>query len=143
MNRQTAQSGFTLLEAIVALVLISGTGMALFGWINTNIATLYRVQETSARAEATRNALEYLRTINTMQSPVGEIPMGGYSVRWRSSLLSPVVDGVNRAEGISLYQFALYETHVEIIRESGESWIAFELRQVGYKKVRTLILDDS
>ena len=37
----------------VRAVLISGAGYALFGWINTNIMTLARIQETNARAEAT------------------------------------------------------------------------------------------
>ena len=143
MSHHIAQRGFTLLEAIVALVLVSGAGMALFSWVNTNIATLYRVQEASARAEATRNALEYLRTVNPMRTPEGETPLGEYSVRWRSSSLSPVMDGVNQFQGISLYQFALYDSHVELVRASGEPWFDFELRQVGYKRVRTLSTGDT
>ena len=31
------QRGFTLIEAIVAMVLIASTGMALFSWINSNL----------------------------------------------------------------------------------------------------------
>ncbi len=45
---QNRQHGFTLIEAIVALVLIATAGMALFSWINSNIITLNRIQEINA-----------------------------------------------------------------------------------------------
>ena len=43
--------GFGLLEAIVALALLSGTGLALFSWINQNLQTASRLraQEQEAR----------------------------------------------------------------------------------------------
>jgi len=52
------QSGFTLLEAVVSMVLISGAGFALFGWINSNIIALNRIQETNTRSAATQNVVE-------------------------------------------------------------------------------------
>jgi len=39
------QRGFTLLEAVVAMVLISGAGAALFAWINSELGALARVQD--------------------------------------------------------------------------------------------------
>ena len=41
------QRGFSLLEAVVSIVLISTTGLALFSWINSNLISLGRVQETN------------------------------------------------------------------------------------------------
>lgn len=36
-QHRLGQSGFGLLEAIVALALLSGAGLALFGWIQQNL----------------------------------------------------------------------------------------------------------
>ena len=78
------QKGFTLLEAIVALVLIGSAGMALFSWINGNYISLSRIRDVNARSEATVNVLEYMDRVNPMLTPDGVAPLGAYSIRWRS-----------------------------------------------------------
>ena len=70
------QHGFSLLEVIVALVLITSTGMALFSWMNTNTMSLQRVQFVQQRNIATRNALMYINTINPLQTPQGSTTLG-------------------------------------------------------------------
>ena len=132
---RSRQHGFSLLEAVVAMVLISGTGYALFGWINTNIMTLNSVREANARAEATQNILEYMYNVNPMLKPEGNASLGQYKFRWESKPATLVQDG----SGNSLYQFALFETSV--MAEDGQlkPWFEFRFRQVGYKKVRELL----
>ena len=135
------QRGFSLLEAVVAMVLISGAGYALFGWINSSIMTLNSVREANARAEATQNILEYMNGVNPMLKPLGSASLGQYKIRWESKPVTLVQDG------ISLYQLALYDTLVKA--ESAQSlqrgvefpqpWLEFRLRLVGYKKVRQLL----
>ena len=112
------------------MVLISGAGYALFGWINTNIMTLARIQETNARAEATQNILEYMDSVNPMLKPQGNTRLGAYKIRWDATPISLV------QQGHGLYQLALYDTVVKA--DSGQSRPGFEfrVRQVGYKKVR-------
>ena len=39
------QRGFTLLEAIVALVVFTMGAFALYGWLSTNVITLDRIRE--------------------------------------------------------------------------------------------------
>jgi general secretion pathway protein I len=136
------QAGFTLLEAIVALVLIGSAGMALFGWINSNIMALARIHDVNARAEATVNILEYMDRVNPMLAPEGGAPLGAYSIRWRSAPISKITDGANYPRGISLYQMALYSTAVSVNSAAGQAWFDLKLQQVGYKKVRTKALDD-
>lgn len=135
-----AQRGFSLLEAVVALVLIGGAGMALFGWINSNIMALGRVAESNARAEATINAIEFMRTVNPMLRPQGEAVLGNYRLHWRARAVTDIRDGVGAggAPGGSLYQLALYDTQVVLEQVDGSEWLTLELRQVGYKKVRSL-----
>lgn len=138
--KHSAQRGFSLLEAVVAMVLISGAGYALFGWVNSNIMALNRIHETNARSAATQNILEYMDTINPMQKPEGAAALGNYNIRWTAKPATLIQDGSAFPEGISLYQLALYETLVNVETGDKTPWFSFQLRQVGYKKVRTLSL---
>lgn len=130
--------GFTLLEAIVALALIASAGMALFAWINTSLQSLSRVQEVNARAAATINVLEYMAQVNPMAAPQGAADLGVYRLAWNAAPISAIDDGTNYPQGLSLYQLALYETRVSVMRATGD-WFEFRLRQVGYKKVREIL----
>lgn len=127
---RSRQHGFSLLEAVVAMVLISGAGYALFGWINSNIMSLSSIREANARAEATQNILEYMNGVNPMLRPQGSANLGQYKIRWESKPITlPQL-------GSSLHQLALYETRVNAENTATQPWFEFQLRQVGYKKVR-------
>lgn len=132
----TRQRGFSLLEAVVAMVLISGTGAALFSWINTELASVSRLQQSNARAEALTNVLELMHTVNPMLTPEGMFSFAAYRLTWNAKAVTPVQDGVSYPQGISLYQLALYDTLVRVNNPDGTLWFDFTLRQVGYKRVR-------
>ncbi len=134
------QRGFTLIEAIVAMVLIATSGMALFSWINSNIITLSRIQEINAVNAATVNALEYMNTINPWTNPQGQADMGAYRIQWKAVATTDTRDGVNYPYSISLYQLNLYQTKVSLQKPDGQFWFAFDFQQVGYKKVRDVSL---
>ncbi len=136
------QAGFTLLEAIVALVLIGSAGMALFSWINGNFMSLSRIRDANARSEATVNILEYMERVNPMLTPQGSAPLGAYSIRWNASLASRITEGSNYPRGMGLYQLALYSTVVSVTSAGGQAWFELQLQQVGYKKVRTQVVED-
>lgn len=134
------QHGFTLIEAIVALVLIATTGMALFSWINSNITTLSRVQEINAESAATINAVEYMNNINPMTTPEGKASLGSCSLSWQTVAETEPRDGASYPFGISLYQLAMYQTKVTVQKLDGQFWFSFTLQQVGYKKARQVFM---
>jgi len=127
--------GFTLLEAMVAMILIATVGMASFDWINSSLQSLTRVEGHRLRQEAVRNALAFMETVNPMENPAGETRMGPYAVRWNARLTEPAKDGVGHPFGVSLYRLGLYDTHVEI-RADNKLMTDFDLRQVGYHQER-------
>lgn len=131
--KHSRQRGFSLLEAVVAMVLISSAGYALFGWINSNIMALNRIHETNARSEAMQNTLEYMNGVNPMLKPEGSASLGQYKIRWESKPITLLQDGNG------LYQLALYDTLVKAETGEAQPWFEFRLRQVGYKKVRELL----
>ena len=130
--RAHGQRGFTLLEAVVAMVLISGAGSALFAWINSELGALSRVQQSNARAEAMVNAVEFMHTVNPMLAPEGKVPFAAYNLVWKAKAVTAVQDAAN----FGLYQLALYDNYVTVQQTDGTRWFDFTLRQVGYKKVR-------
>ncbi len=132
------QHGFTLIEAIVALVLIATTGMALFSWINGNIITLSRVREINAENAATQNSVEYMNNVNPMISPEGQTDMGSFRLSWKAEATTEPRDGAGYPFGIGLYQMAMFQTRVTIQKLNGQFWFDFTLQQVGYKKVREI-----
>ena len=136
--RSRTQQGFTLIEAIVAMVLIATTGMALFSWINSNLITLNRVQEANAESAATSNVVDYMNTVNPMLTPQGEAGLGAYRMSWKATASIDPRDGAGYPYGTSLYQLALYQPQVQVQKADGQAWFEFKLQQVGYKKVRVL-----
>lgn len=128
--------GFTLIEAMVALVLIGGVGMALFSWVNSSIVALRRVEDANARNDAVSNIIEYMQAINPMLSPDGKADFGAYQIRWKSDLLTDKVDGVSNPSGIGLFQLALYQTRIDAVKADDPRWFDLKLTLVGYKKVR-------
>ncbi len=135
-----ADAGFTLLEAIVAIALLGALMVPLYSLMSRNLDGLFRVGEANLRSEVTLNALALLDTINPMERPEGDVSLGSYVVRWKSTAMTLPIDGVGYPAGQSLYQVAMFRTNAEVLRiERGgrvDPWFAFELRQVGWKQVR-------
>ncbi len=120
------QRGFTLLEAIVALVLIASTGMALLNWISANLTTLQHVQAAQQRNDATRNAVAFIETVNPIEQPSGENTIGIYKITWEAK-------EVELQGNTIMYQVGLYDMNV--IVSSDKTLIAkFTVRQIGFKQ---------
>lgn len=134
--RRSRNRGFTLLEAMVALVLIGGAGMALFTWVNSSIVALRRVEDANARNDAMVNVIEYMQAINPMQTPEGKVDFGNYQILWKSEPITDIVNGSSNPQGQSLFQLALYETRINAGKSDDPRWFELKLKLVGYKKVR-------
>lgn len=128
--------GFSLLEAIVAIVLISSSGIALYSWINSSLMSVNRARDVMDEQQIVRETLPYIQTINPMLSVNGNKRLGKYEISWNSTLLEPPRDGVDFPDGLSIYQVGLYDLHVTVKRE--DLTITYQVRQVGYQKVREL-----
>jgi general secretion pathway protein I len=128
------QHGFTLLEAIVAIVLIATTGMALLSWINTNLIALNRVQDVQRRNESIRNALNFIDTLNPMLKPEGEQTLGIYTFKWHSTEIDPSRNNVNSSGYDGYYLVALYNIELAIYIDNAPISIV-NAHQIGYKQI--------
>lgn len=129
--------GFTLIEAMVALVLIGGAGMALFSWINNSIVALRRVEDANARNDAVANIIEYMQAVNPMQTPDGKANFGSYQIEWKSETLVAPMDGISNPNSVGLFQLGLFQTRIDAAKVDDPHWFELKLELVGYEKVRT------
>ena len=129
------ENGFSLLEAIVALVLLSSAGMAIFALVNTHLVSLGRIQQNAQNNHAIQITLEWVQQINPMETPEGESDLNGLHLQWHAKLIEPVKDSVKYPRGIGLYQVGLFDTDVSLFQDKIRL-VQFTLRQVGYRKVR-------
>ena len=135
LSRQ--QTGFTLIEAVVALVLMAVLGMTLFSWVNTNLIALGRIDELNQRNAATLNITHYMQSVNPMQRPEGKANFGQYEISWKAEPIVQPRDGTGYPRGISLYSLGLYQTRVVVSKLDQPNWFELQLKLVGYTQVRS------
>jgi general secretion pathway protein I len=129
------------MEAVVALVLVATLGMTVFSWLNNNLNAMSRIRDANEKSEATINVIEFLRTVNPMLRPTGESSFGTYVVTWESVPITPQRDGIGYPAGQSLWAIAIFDTHARISHTDKKPWFDFTIKQVGYQKVRSLMVD--
>lgn len=135
--RAARMRGFTLLEAIVALVVFSMGALALYGWLSTNMISLQRIRDRQQLEVALHSALDLIRRGNPMESPSGQRRIGDLVVTWRATPVEPPRQGVDQSGGPSIFQVGLYDVEVQVTR-AGRVLETFHVRQVGWKQVRTV-----
>ena len=133
--RDHYESGFSLLEAIVAMVLISVAGLALFSWINTSFIGLNRIQESNARAAAETNALQYLQTINPMERPNGITTLGKLKLEWKTRLMGDPLPNKLDSDSSGPFTVALYEVEATIEELPEVPRGRFTVRLMGYERL--------
>ena len=128
-------AGFTLLEAIVAMVVFTLGAFALYGWLATNLITLDRIGKRQEQEVAYASALDLVRRSNPMQTPAGQRAVGDMTVFWRSIPVEDPKPNVDQAGSSGLFVVGLYLVNVRVSR--GEREIGtFRVRQIGWKQVR-------
>jgi len=135
--RGRAQSGFSLLEAIVAMVVMATALLALYAWLSSSTLGLTRAQAQTRALADSRSALALVETINPMLEPSGQRRLGDIEVSWTTTPVVPRRTGLTRAGQPSLYDVALYDMEVSVRRDGGTEE-TFSLRRAGYEAVRTL-----
>ena len=126
--------GFTLLEAIVAMVVFSLGAFALYGWLSTNVITLDRIRQRQEQEVAFASALDLVRRSNPMQTPAGKRDIGDMTVVWRSQAVEDPKPGVGQSGVAGLYVMGLYTMYVTVTRD-GRVIGTFDVRQVGWKQI--------
>ncbi|ART50785.1 hypothetical protein CBP34_02620 [Acidovorax carolinensis] len=141
MNRaaapyKTKQAGISLLEVLAALVILSIGASVAFTWFGQSITAMGRLKDEEASLLARNEVLEYLRAINPVEQPAGEIEMPGYRLSWTSRPIRDVVRTLTTLGTPSRYEVSLHELDVQLIHSTDNTpWTHFQLQLAGYRLV--------
>lgn len=135
-----AAHGFTLLEAIIALVVFSIGALALYQWLGVNLITLQRVGEQREAVAAVHSALELTHGINPMATPRGRREIGGLVMEWNATAVEPPRNGKTQVGFPTLFDVGLYDMDIRVLRDDQEL-DRFKVRQLGYSQPRKMEQD--
>ncbi len=136
----TKVRGFTLLEAIVALVIFSMAAIGIYGWINTNLITLNRLAEVAATEQVLNSSVERLKLVDLAQETKGRFNVNGYWVDWNADLVEPWKNGVTATGAMGIYDLGLFTISLSFTKDSREV-ANYQYRQAAYKQVREFKLE--
>lgn len=131
-----AAPGFTLLEAIVSLVVLAVAGGALYGLFGTNLLSLGRSGEIAVQDPVVRHALARLAAVDPWRESQGAFAHDGFEVAWQARLAAPVRQGQG-PDGAGDYDLGLYDVEFAISKE-GRRLGVWRTRLVGYHNARGL-----
>jgi general secretion pathway protein I len=127
-------SGVGLLEALVALVLLATTGVALIQWLQQGTETLSRLERIE-REQADREwALAMLQTRSLLEEPEGRLESGSLQVRWTTAKTTAPRPNATPGGVAGPWQVALVELRVEL-RRSGQPSQQFPLTLLAKRRI--------
>jgi len=129
--RSSRQQGFSLLEAIVALVILAGSCMALFAWINGSLVQLQRAELYVEAGPAIASASEYLKTVDLAQRPEGTFNSGNITIDWKANAIERDVSRT-ASYGGSNFLLSLYDVSLTP-HTANRSLPALHTRVVNYR----------
>ncbi len=136
VNRRAHQVGISLLEVLAALVILSIGASVAFTWFGQSATAMSRLKDEEASLLARNEAMEYLRAINPVDQPSGEVEMPNYRLSWTSHPIRDVVRTLTPLGTPSRYEVSLYEVDVRLTRPADRAeWTHFELQLAGYRMV--------
>lgn len=105
--------GFTLLEAMVAIVVLTMGMFAMYSWVNVNILSLARTEQIVAQEILIEELIEELLITDLATISDGEVQANGQSIKWSAEVVERR-GGVNTRGIVGLYDHTLYEVNIEI-----------------------------
>ncbi len=125
-------AGFTLIETIVALVILSTALMTFYSFLSTSLNAAGRLEAAAIAYDRHVNALELAQTINPMETPSGTFDLGGYRIEWTSDQIGKARQSSLVPAGAGPFQVALYRV---TFRCTGQPDIApITITKLGYHR---------
>lgn len=129
------QRGLMLIEVLAALVIFSTGAVVLFGWIGQTAERLGKMQREQTALSNELSALAYMRSLNPMREPQGDVRVNETRLRWSALPVGSELPsrGPTGLEGIYVVQLYKVDLQVEVERQPPRErslWLA------GWRQVR-------
>jgi prepilin-type N-terminal cleavage/methylation domain-containing protein len=131
----TRLAGFTLIETMVALVILSVSLIAFYDFLSSAFNGAARIQAVSAAYDRHANALELATTINPMDNPEGTFNLGTYRVHWTSQTIRDVQQASGFPTGVGPFKVALYRVTLSF---PDSPITPINVTRIGYRKDDTV-----
>ena len=102
------EAGFTLIEAIVALVVLATVMVGFFAFLSGALNGAHRMELASVAYDHRTNALELATALNPMEVPEGTLNLGKYRIHWTSTVIGDIRQSSRYPAGRGDFKVALY-----------------------------------
>ena len=128
-----ARAGFSLVEALVAIVIAAVALAAVFELQQQLVRGEARSEAVLVRARLQRNVLAITRDLNPMVEPSGAVTLGGgRSVRWTSVMIAPARPDAGPTG--PKYDVALYRVETLVTDGDGRVLAQVEFERPGWRR---------
>ena len=129
---QGRAGGFTLIETIIALAILSATIVVFFAFLSNALSGARRMELASVAYDRRTNALELASAVNPMELPEGTISLGPYRISWTARLLGDIHQSSRYPAGAGIFKIALYRMRFSFPDASDIPPI--EVTKLGYRR---------
>lgn len=123
------QVGFTLIEALVALVILSGVFSVVWSWFNTAIISSEKIERAVAMPRVFDQFVDYLSLQSLKNQRDGEMFIDTYRLEWRAEANRRSVDEIYKRQ--PEWQVVLFDIYIDVY-EGNEKIVAWQTQQVDY-----------
>ena len=128
------QRGFSLLEAMVAVLIVGTLAATCFALLARSLSLSSRIQAELDRSRVIASALEVVRRSNPMAEQEGRFELEDCVVSWTSKPSLATRRNAVPPNSQGPFEVGLYEVLVRGTRH-GQAWFEFTIEQVGYRRV--------
>lgn len=131
-NNSDSESGFSVLEAIIAMALLSVALLPMLALQSQFVDTALAVERAEVRISTRQNAANYLKSINFDQAPRGELDLGSRQLFWYATPISPPRNSWNSEIDPARYRLTLYQVAITVQNEEQVVTDQFNLEGLGW-----------
>jgi prepilin-type N-terminal cleavage/methylation domain-containing protein len=129
----SGKAGFSLIEALMALVIASISLTALFELQHELVNAQKLHEKTIRQAQVRQNALALFSDLNLDVSPSGEIDLPpNLKVNWSSTPITNQTQSAGFPAGAGTYFVTLYSVAVEVDGADGQPVDQFKIERMGW-----------
>ncbi len=132
--------GFSVLEAIIAVAILAVAFLPLLALQEQMTRTTISLERNEELMEAKRSALAYVRALNPMRNPRGDLDLGKAVMHWEATPISQKRLARNQGGEFGRFQIALYNVQVTLVFDAQHTQV-FSVHATGWRPVTSMLSD--